>query len=100
MGFSGKRFRKGATVAVFLAAAASPGVVGAAEPEDTSAELAGQAKAIFGVLPGEAVDPRRPVTEERIALGRKLYFDPRFVEKIRCAIATFWDAESLVAPRA
>ncbi len=77
MGFSRERFRRWAAVAVFWAAAASSGAVGAAEPEDTSAELARQAKAIFGVLPSEAVDPRRPVTEARIALGRKLYFDPR-----------------------
>jgi cytochrome c peroxidase len=42
------------------------------------AALRERALAVFGTLPDEAVNPDNPVTEEKITLGRMLYFDPRF----------------------
>lgn len=34
-----------------------------------------QAKAFFGELPAVAENPENPITEEKVALGKKLYFD-------------------------
>ncbi len=39
------------------------------------AELDKQARTIFGVLDKEAVNPKNPITPEKVALGKKLYFD-------------------------
>jgi cytochrome c peroxidase len=50
---------------------------GAAPAEDAAA-LANQAKQIFGPLPQEAVNPANPITQAKVDLGQKLYFDPRF----------------------
>jgi cytochrome c peroxidase len=36
-----------------------------------------RALAVFGVLPDEATSDSNPITEEKIVLGRMLYFDPR-----------------------
>jgi cytochrome c peroxidase len=36
-----------------------------------------KAKAVFQPLPGEAVNPDNPVTPEKVALGKQLYFDNR-----------------------
>jgi len=41
------------------------------------AALRDRARSIFGELPDEATSEMNPVTEEKIALGRMLYFDPR-----------------------
>jgi cytochrome c peroxidase len=41
------------------------------------AALRERASGIFGVLPDEAVNPENPVTPEKIALGRLLYYDAR-----------------------
>ena len=41
------------------------------------AELSSQAKQIFGTPPEEAASESNPVTEPKIELGRKLYYDPR-----------------------
>ncbi len=41
------------------------------------AALVEQARTIFGVLPDEAVSASNPVTEEKIELGRMLYYDAR-----------------------
>lgn len=49
---------------------------GCAEPPDRAA-LSQQANGIFGTLPSEAASEANPVTEAKIDLGRKLYFDPR-----------------------
>lgn len=40
-------------------------------------ELADRAKLTFGVLPAEAESPTEEVTDEKVALGRTLYFDAR-----------------------
>ena len=37
-----------------------------------------RARSAFGELPDEAASEANPVTEEKIALGRVLFFDPRF----------------------
>lgn len=42
------------------------------------AALQVRAKAIFGTLPKEVPNPENPFSEEKIKLGRMLYFDPRF----------------------
>jgi cytochrome c peroxidase len=44
---------------------------------DRRSELADQARAIFGVLPGEAVSSSNPATDAKLDLGRMLYFDDR-----------------------
>lgn len=49
----------------------------AVAPKRDREALRKRAVAIFGVLPAEVPNPENPVTEEKIALGRKLYFDPR-----------------------
>ncbi len=36
-----------------------------------------QHKAVFGILPPDMATPERPMTPERVTLGRFLYFDPR-----------------------
>lgn len=42
-----------------------------------AAALQKQAAAVFGTLPAEASSEANPVTEEKIVLGRMLYYDPR-----------------------
>jgi cytochrome c peroxidase len=56
-------------------AAAPPAPPAAAGPD--RAALRERASGIFGVLPDEAVNPENPVTPEKIALGRMLYYDAR-----------------------
>jgi cytochrome c peroxidase len=56
--------------------APAPAPPAAAGPD--RAALRERASGIFGVLPDEAVNPDNPVTPEKIALGRILYYDPRF----------------------
>ena len=41
-------------------------------------ELLKQAQALFQPLPKDMATPEVPVTTERVALGRLLFFDPRF----------------------
>jgi cytochrome c peroxidase len=41
-------------------------------------ELLNQAQALFQPLPKDMATPQVPVTTERVALGRLLFFDPRF----------------------
>jgi cytochrome c peroxidase len=50
------------------------------------AALRERARAIFGVLPDEAVSQKNPVTDAKITLGRMLYFDARFskAQQISC----------------
>ncbi len=52
----------------------------------TDAQLQEKAKAAFGTLPAVAESPDNPVTEEKIRLGRMLYYDPRLSinDKISC----------------
>jgi len=55
-----------------------PEPAAAAEPEDAEARaLAERAGAALGVLPETAAAPDRPLTNERIALGRMLYYENR-----------------------
>jgi len=54
---------------------AAPGPAAAATG---AAALRERAKALLGALPDEAASPTNPVTDAKIALGRILYFDPRF----------------------
>ncbi len=61
--------RPGAVAGVVLATF----VAGAASAD----ALRDQAKALFGTPPPEAANPANPVTAEKIALGRMLYFDTR-----------------------
>jgi cytochrome c peroxidase len=51
----------------------------APEPAQTSdaAVLRDRALIVFGTLPDEAPNPKNPITEEKITLGRMLYYDPR-----------------------
>ncbi len=51
----------------------------AAEPPPASATVPAATKSMFAALPaGEVANPKNPVTEEKIALGRMLYYDTRF----------------------
>jgi len=52
-------------------------VVAEAPAGPDRAAIRERAVAVFGVLPDEAVSEANPVTEEKITLGRMLYFDPR-----------------------
>jgi len=66
-----------------VALACSEGTPPAATPTPPAAEgpdraaLRERAVGIFGSLPDEAVSSDNPVTEEKITLGRMLYYDPR-----------------------
>jgi cytochrome c peroxidase len=51
--------------------------VGACVRTQDRSELSSQAKQIFGTLPAEAPSQANPVTEAKIELGRKLYYDAR-----------------------
>jgi cytochrome c peroxidase len=51
--------------------------VGAGHAADGDADLLKQAQEIFAPLPKDMATPQFPITPERVALGRKLYFDSR-----------------------
>jgi cytochrome c peroxidase len=59
--------------AAFVAAAIGATAARAATRE----ELQARAKGVFGVLPAEAPSAANPITEEKIRLGRMLYYDAR-----------------------
>ena len=44
---------------------------------DKYAELQTTAKNMFGTLPKEAINEENPITEDKVALGKMLYFDKR-----------------------
>lgn len=67
--------RPAAGVATCLALAGCA-LAGAAGAEAADA-LAVRAAAIFGPLPADAANPANPSTDERVALGRMLYYDAR-----------------------
>lgn len=52
-----------------------------AEPEPAEdldqGVLRDRAVLVFGILPDEAPNPDNPITEEKVTLGRMLYYDPR-----------------------
>lgn len=54
--------------------------------KDPYAGLVERAKPIFGTLPAIADNPNNPITDEKVALGKKLYFDVRLSkdDKISC----------------
>lgn len=59
-------------------AAPEPAKAPVSEPSAPDrAALRVRANAIFGVLPEEATSARNPTSEEKVALGRMLYYDPR-----------------------
>lgn len=55
-------------------------------PAPDAKALSATARQIFGPLPKEVANPANPVTDAKVALGRMLYFDPRFSknQKISC----------------
>ncbi|MGH0037966.1 MAG: cytochrome c peroxidase [Myxococcota bacterium] len=46
-------------------------------PQGGAAAVGEQARSLFGVLPAEAASDANPVTDEKVELGRKLYYDAR-----------------------
>ena len=52
-------------------------LMGAATQAEDAAKLMSQAQQLFGTPPAEAVNAANPVTDEKIELGRKLYFEKR-----------------------
>ncbi len=63
----------------------SPKPAPAAAP--SVAELRAKASALFGKLPAIAENKERPLSDEKVALGRVLYSDPRFSknQQLSCA---------------
>jgi cytochrome c peroxidase len=51
--------------------------VGSASAASQADELRQRADLVFGVLPSQAPNPNNKITEEKIELGRMLYYDPR-----------------------
>jgi cytochrome c peroxidase len=49
-----------------------------------------QARALFKELPADFGDAEHPITPERVALGKALFFDPRWSadRNVGCATAT------------
>ncbi len=64
-------------IAIVLGLSIGLGPAAASADEDPVA-LAAQARQIFGPLPLEVANPQNPVTDAKVELGQKLYFDPRF----------------------
>ena len=56
----------------------APEAAPAAPAGPDRAALRARANEILGSLPDEAVSESNPITDEKIALGRMLYYDPRF----------------------
>lgn len=52
-------------------------ISGVEEKTDQYAELNSQARNLFGVLPTIAENPDNPITDEKVELGKMLYFDNR-----------------------
>jgi cytochrome c peroxidase len=64
----------------------APAATEPAAPAPDRAALSARAKGVFGTLPSEVANPANPITEEKIALGRMLYYDTRFsiAQEISC----------------
>jgi len=56
----------------------APAETAAAAPESPNADLRERAKSALGTLPVEALSESNPITDDKVELGRVLYFDPRF----------------------
>ncbi len=56
------------------------------QEQGNAAQLLETAKGVFATLPARADNPENPVTPEKVALGKKLYFDVRLSkdDKISC----------------
>jgi cytochrome c peroxidase len=65
------------TVTALSALLLCAGSAGADSHGSNAATLAAQANAVFRKLPDVASDPNRPLTPERVDLGRMLYYDAR-----------------------
>jgi cytochrome c peroxidase len=76
-----KKSSRGAAPAPTAAAESKP-----AAPAPEVAALRAKAQAIFGVLPAEAPNPANPITPEKVALGRMLFYEPRITlsRKLSC----------------
>ena len=59
-----------------------------AQDQDADAVLLQQARAFFEKLPIHFGDPEHPVTPERVALGKALFFDPRWSVDANVSCAT------------
>ena len=72
---------------VLIASAVSALAACTALPEDPDRALMQQARALFKKLPADFGNPEHPVTPERVALGRALFFDPRWSvdQNVSCA---------------
>ncbi len=69
-------------------------------PTGDDAALLARARQLFAPLPANAATPERPLTPERIQLGRALFFEPRLSadDRISCATChqpSFYGAEPL-----
>ncbi len=53
------------------------GLTGSAWAGSSAADLRERASLVFGVLPAEAQNPENTVTEDKVTLGRMLYYDER-----------------------
>lgn len=67
------------TLLILTAAALLLAGCGGGEPDDTAAAgpPPAEIKAMFGSMPREMTSPDNPITPEKVALGRMLYYDDR-----------------------
>lgn len=85
------------------AAALALAVSGALAADDGQAGLLKQAQALFKPLPADFATKQFPVTAERVALGRALFFDPRIsvdgtVSCGRCHQPSLYGTDALPLP--
>jgi cytochrome c peroxidase len=70
--------RKTSILAVVVSAASLVAIGGSViAADDSDASLLARAQALFKPLPADAGTPQRPLTPERVALGRALFFETR-----------------------
>jgi cytochrome c peroxidase len=83
------------------AAVTAPAVANAA---DSDAKLLKSAQSTFGSLPKDIATAEFPISPERVALGRKLFFDPRVsadgtTSCARCHLPQLYGTDGLAKPR-
>lgn len=88
------------TIVLTLAGAALIAAGCASVPTGDDAALLARARQVFQPLPVNAATPERPVTPERVELGRAMFFEPRLAvdDRISCAychLPSFYGAEPL-----
>ena len=83
---AGRRVRGRRLGALGAGALALAALLAAPAQADRRADLQTRAKAVLGVLPAEVPNPENPFTQEKIDLGRMLYYDTRLSinEKLSC----------------